>query len=40
MMKRIKRLLLCRKNGGFTLAEMIISCALLGILMLGIVMFV
>lgn len=40
MMKRIKRLLACRRNGGFTLAEMVISCALLGILMLGIVMFV
>lgn len=39
-MKRIKRLLLCRRNGGFTLAEMIISCALLGILMLGMFMFI
>lgn len=39
-MKRIKRLFHCRRNGGFTLAEMVISCALLGILMLGIVMFV
>lgn len=39
-MKRFRRLLSCRNNGGFTLAEMIISCALLGILMLGIVMFV
>ena len=40
MMKRIRRFLACRRNGGFTLAEMIISCALLGILILGIVMFI
>ncbi|MDE6032224.1 MAG: prepilin-type N-terminal cleavage/methylation domain-containing protein [Oscillospiraceae bacterium] len=39
-MKKIKRLLACRRNGGFTLAEMVISCALLGILMLGMFMFI
>ncbi len=39
-MEHIKRLLLCRRNGGFTLAEVIISCALLGILIMGMFMFV
>ncbi len=42
-MKRLKRIthfLACRNKGGFTLSEVIISCALLGILMLGIVMFI
>lgn len=39
-LKRFRRLLACRNKGGFTLSEMIISCALLGILMLGIVMFI
>ena len=38
--KRIRRCLACRNKGGFTLSEVIISCALLGILMLGIVMFI
>lgn len=39
MINKIKRRLLRRKSGGFTLAEVIISCALLGILMIGIISF-
>lgn len=39
-MKKMKRLLLCRNSGGFTLAEVIISCALLGILLIGIGLFI
>lgn len=38
--KRLRRFLAFRNKGGFTLSEVIISCALLGILMLGIVMFI
>jgi len=38
-MKRFKRLLSKRNNGGFTLVEVIISTALLGILVLGMTMF-
>ncbi len=38
-MKRLKRLLSKRNNGGFTLVEVIISTALLGILVLGVTMF-
>lgn len=38
-MKRVKRLLSKRNNGGFTLVEVIISTALLGILVLGMTMF-
>lgn len=37
---RIKRLLKVRNSSGFTLVEVIISCALLSILILGIMMFV
>lgn len=37
---RIKRLLKVRNSSGFTLVEIIISCALLSILILGIMMFV
>lgn len=37
--KRFKRLLSKRNNGGFTLVEVIISTALLGILVLGMTMF-
>lgn len=40
MLKRIKRLLRKRNNGGFTLVEVIIASALLGILMLGVFGFV
>lgn len=40
-MKKLKLLLKRRrKNSGFTLVEMIISCALLGILVLGITVFI
>lgn len=40
-MKRLKRLLhRKRKNSGFTLVELIISCGLLGILMLGVTAFI
>lgn len=40
-MKRLKRLLRRkRKNSGFTLVELVISCGLLGILVLGITMFI
>lgn len=35
-MKKILRLLKRRNNGGFTLVEVIISCALLGILILAV----
>lgn len=37
---KIKRLLKARNKSGFTLVEVIISCALLSILVLGIMMFV
>lgn len=40
MFKLIKRRFLKRNSGGFTLVEVIISCALLGILILGVIMFV
>lgn len=40
MRKRLKRLLRLRNSAGFTLAEVIIACALLGILILGIMGFV
>lgn len=36
----LKRLLSKRNNGGFTLVEVIISCMLLGILVLGVVTFI
>lgn len=36
-MKKILRLLKRRKNGGFTLVEVIVSCALLGILIMAVV---
>lgn len=40
-MKRLKRLLHRRlKNSGFTLVEMIVSCGLLGILVLGVTAFI
>lgn len=39
MLKRIKRLLKKRNNGGFTLVEVIVSSALLGILILGVIGF-
>ncbi len=40
-MKRLKRLLRRkRKNSGFTLVELVISCGLLGILVLGVTAFV
>ena len=39
MPKKIKRLLRWRNNSGFTLVEVIIACALLGILLLGIMGF-
>ncbi len=40
MLKRIKRLLRKRNNGGFTLVEVIVASALLGVLMLGVLGFV
>ncbi len=40
MLKRIKRLLRKRVNAGFTLVEVVISCALLGVLMLGMFGFI
>lgn len=40
MLKFIKMRLFKKTSGGFTLAEVIISCALLGILILGVIMFV
>ena len=40
MKKRIKRLLRLRNSSGFTLVEVIVACALLGILILGIMGFV
>lgn len=40
MRKRLKRLLRLRNSTGFTLAEVVIACALLGILILGIMGFV
>lgn len=40
MLRRIKRLLRLRNNAGFTLIEVIIASALLGILMLGVFGFV
>lgn len=39
MFKRMKRLLRLRSKSGFTLVEMIIACALLGILVLGMLGF-
>lgn len=40
MFKKMKRLLRLRNKGGFTLVEVIISCALLGILVMGVFGFV
>lgn len=40
MLKKIKRRLFSRNNGGFTLVEVIISTALLGILLIGIIAFI
>lgn len=40
MMKKIRRALLRKNNGGFTLAEVIVSCALLGILLVGMMAFI
>lgn len=40
MFKRMKRLLRLRNKGGFTLVEVVIACALLGILVLGIMGFI
>ena len=41
VMKKLKRLLKRRrKNSGFTLVEMVISCGLLGILVVGITLFI
>lgn len=40
MFKRMKRIFGKRNNGGFTLVEVIISCALLGILIAGVFGFV
>lgn len=40
MFKLIKRRLSKRNSGGFTLVEVVISCALLGILIVGVIMFV
>lgn len=40
MLRRIKRLLRKRNNGGFTLVEVVIASALLGVLMLGVFGFV
>lgn len=40
MFRRIKRLLRLRNKSGFTMTEVIIACALLGILVLGIMGFV
>lgn len=40
-MKKLKRLLRCgRKNSGFTLVELVVSCGLLGILVLGVTAFI
>lgn len=39
MLKRIKRRLLKRNNAGFTLVEVIVSCALLAVLILGVIGF-
>ena len=40
MKKLIKLLKRRRKNSGFTLVEMVISCGLLGILVVGITLFI
>lgn len=40
MLNKIKRRLFSRKNGGFTLVEVIVSSALLGVLLLGIIAFI
>lgn len=40
MLGKMKRLLRLRNKGGFTLVEVVISCALLGILMAGVLGFV
>lgn len=40
MLKKIKRRLFSRKNGGFTLVEVIVSAALLGVLLVGIIAFI
>lgn len=40
MFERLKRRLTRRKKGGFTLVEVIVSSALLGILLLGIMLFI
>lgn len=40
MFKRMKRLLRLRNKSGFTLVEVIISCALLGVLILGVMGFI
>lgn len=39
-MKKLRRLLRLRNSAGFTLVEVVVSCALLGILILGIMSFV
>lgn len=40
MKKLVQRLKRRRKNSGFTLVEMVISCGLLGILVLGVTLFI
>lgn len=40
MLKKFKRRLFSRKNGGFTLVEVIVSAALLGVLLVGIIAFI
>ena len=40
MFTKLKRRLMRRNKGGFTLAEVIVSCALLGILLLGMILFI
>ena len=40
MKKRLKRLLRLRNSSGFTLIEVVVSCALLGILILGVMGFI
>lgn len=39
-MKKLKRLLRLRNSAGFTLVEVVISCALLGVLILGVMGFI
>ena len=40
MLKKLKRRLMRRNNGGFTLVEVIVSSALLGVLLVGMIMFI